>query len=554
MARAREGAGFRVGFSTARDSGKGFSRQLPGYGRQFIGRVSNVFDKERKLNQIWIDSYRLKVKLAENVKRGKEVQLGGKEQIAGETMGSMAIEIVPDKEDVQLLEADVVPVNIADRVVEPSTEKDTEDMVMTIQNRFDVNGLMVNVALLGGRQVLLLDKTEGCLEEFFKCNSDLVESWFEWIHTTSLLAMPSRSRMVWLGFAGVPLKAWSERCFTELGALLGEVMLVDGDTKSKSLMDLDWWLVKERRNPSSSESGSEFSDDGYDDDLNVAGFSGEDDGNIDEEFLAGIVKGKGYSRFREGLKPGAVFLLEVLRLARKENPDFLFLQETKLEEVEASMCKTLWNLEDFDWIMQKSVGSSGGLLCIWNKNSFARQSVIEGSGFIGISGEWGHEKLKCNFVDVYAPCDRQRKALLWVEVGVDKLLKQIEMLDKKSEEVELNETEVAIRRECFQEMWDILRKRKAVWKQKSRNTWFRLGDANTRFFHGSVQAKRAQNTISGVLGEGGWIEKPELVKMEAVRYFSELFQKDQWNCPLMGEIQFNRISVETEIKEYLGLS
>ncbi|GKV18427.1 hypothetical protein SLEP1_g28814 [Rubroshorea leprosula] len=82
-------------------------------------------------------------------------------------------------------------------------------MVMTIQNRFDVNGLMVNVALLGGRQVLLLDKTEGCLEEFFKCNSDLVESWFEWIHTTSLLAMPSRSRMVWLRFAGVPLKAWA---------------------------------------------------------------------------------------------------------------------------------------------------------------------------------------------------------------------------------------------------------------------------------------------------------------------------------------------------------
>ncbi|GKV29703.1 hypothetical protein SLEP1_g38607 [Rubroshorea leprosula] len=120
-----------------------------------------------------------------------------------------------------------------------------------------------------------------------------------------------------------------------------------------------------------------------------------------------------------------------------------------------------------------------------------------------------------------------------VEAQVDKLSKQIEMLDKKSEEVELNETELTIRRECFQEMWDILRKREAVWKQKSRNTWVCLGDANTHFFHRSVQARRAQNTISDVL-EGGWIEKPELVKMEAVRYFSELFQKDQWNRPLMG--------------------
>ncbi|GKV29688.1 hypothetical protein SLEP1_g38593 [Rubroshorea leprosula] len=132
--------------------------------------------------------------------------------------------------------------------------------------------------------------------------------------------MPSRSRMVWLRFAGVPLKAWSERCFTELGALLGEVILVDEDTKSKS------------------------------------------------------------------------FLSEVF------------------------------------------------------SDSNVRGRMEDGSGLVVGQGTMKSSKL------------------------------------------------------------------------------------GTR----SVQARRAQNTISGVLGEGGWIEKPELVKMEAVRYFSELFQKDQWNRPLMG--------------------
>lgn len=57
-----------------------------------------------------------------------------------------------------------------------------------------------------------------------------------------------------------------------------------------------------------------------------------------------------------------------------------------------------------------------------------------------------------------------------VEAQVDKLSKQIEMLDTISEGVELNETKVTLRRKCFWEMWDILRSRKVVWKQKLRNT------------------------------------------------------------------------------------
>ncbi|GLT40901.1 hypothetical protein SLA2020_149990 [Shorea laevis] len=55
---------------------------------------------------------------------------------------------------------------------------------------------------------------------------------------------------------------------------------------------------------------------------------------------------------------------EIFRLVRREKPDVLFLQETKLEEVEVSLCKMLWFSDDCDWVMQKSVGNSGGMLCI----------------------------------------------------------------------------------------------------------------------------------------------------------------------------------------------
>ncbi|GKV01451.1 hypothetical protein SLEP1_g14002 [Rubroshorea leprosula] len=1003
----------KVRFPAAKDSGSGLKRQIPGYGRQFIAQVTTYFfydfpadrsvkdmwfcfwsfgkvadvyiparrdrrgrrygfvrmsevsdakDMEQKLNQIWLGSYRLKVKLAGTMKRERvESARNSNRQVekkwirreskvtpgrtyAQVVAGSMVApeegmssnkdvrqdELTKGKEPVedvvleQIPERSTAPVISAGRVEErysPKTDlvleftpKDEEvawlkrsmvaivrslDIVKKIQNRLDVDGLMVNVALLGGHHVILVDYSEGGLEEFISHNSELVESWFDWIQPMSLSTMSSASRLVWLRCTGVPLKAWSERCFTELGGLIGEVILVDEDTRSKSFlcegrvlilseekskistsislivdgkafpitvqeeewrMDPDWWLAGERRNPVV-ESDSENSEDGFSEStFNENGFLGDDgavlaedgaaterdsnfllqkevslieeDSGVNKEFngletfgpsggifngphicgevehqvddrsvedgsenglegpyvqvtrpdrtqkkrrslgtiYAGVIGTKEARKvgtnwvtartkarrnrrdpgvrgeelqtgscslsdgcirhrnevIRKQLQMGEVrelFVMgqnlgiqcqqneeevisrglgsvikrkEIFKLVSKEKPDFLFIQETKLEGVEVALCRKLWYSEDFDWVMQKSVGNSGG--------------------------EWGKQRLKCNLVNVYAPCDKQRKAMLWEEMGslvleeggrwlltgdfnairnvaerkgrlgetqdmgdfnqfveecglidvrlrnrkftwyrpdgssmsrldrvllstemslldrewvqvgvrrsisdhcaliltsrntdwgpkpfrvldtwqqhsdfkgfvedkwktlqiegwaafkckqklkllkdeckgwnrgvfgnveiqLETLLKHIERLDKKSEAEELSENEELMRKKCFQEMWDILRRKEAVWKQKSRNNWVRLGDANTAFFHRSVQTRRAQNAISGILGDEGWIEEPELVKAEAVKYFSELFHKDQWSRPVMGGIQFRKISAAQ--KEWL---
>ncbi|GLU00004.1 hypothetical protein SLE2022_174020 [Rubroshorea leprosula] len=419
----RERARVRDRFPTARDSGSGFRRRrLPGYGKHFIGQATTYFfydfpaklsakdlwyrfwsfgkvadvyiperrdrrgrrfgfvrmaevsdakDMERKLNQIWLDSYRLKVKLAENMKSERERIFRGSQQkqtteqwirrdrkvspgltyaqiVTGKIMASdegeamtqvleqAVVQKVPEKRVAGLEQTGalskewaVIPMSIPvqaststasdanaknyvpkELVLQFSPREDevawlkqsrvalvrSLDLVMKIQNRLDVDGVMVNVALLGGRHVLLMENTEGCLEEFIDKNKELVEFWFEWIQPTSLYTMTSRNRLVWLRFNGVPLRAWSERCFSELAGLIGEVILVDDDTKSKSFlsegrvlvlcddsmkisqtinlmvneesflikvseeewhMDPDWWLAGERR---SSGTGLDVSD------------------------------------------------------------------------------------------------------------------------------------------------------------------------------------------------------------------------------------------------------------------------------------------------------
>ncbi|GKV02903.1 hypothetical protein SLEP1_g15281 [Rubroshorea leprosula] len=839
-------------------------------GRRFgFVRMAEVFDAkdmERKLNQIWLDSYRLKVKLAENMKSGKEGMARGRQQkqteaqwvrrdrkvspeityaqivagktkayYEGESLNHVLGKKVAGLETKGAMSKDlaVIPISIPDQastsvndantyapkelVLQFSPREDevawlrqsrvasvrSLDMVIKIQNRLDVDGILVNVSLLGGRHVLLMDNSEGCLEEFIAKNRELMESWFEWIQPTLVSTMPSRNRLVWLRFNGVPLQAWSERCFLELAGLIGEVILVDDDTKSKSFlcegqvlvlcddtmkisqnitlmvdgesflikvleeewrMDPDWWLAGERRSSGMSldvsDSESDNSADRYsegDDIVVMAEDYAETEANSNlslkqnvglgpagahQKGAAGLVKkckkledihaGEGVAeeprekgvqwvttrtKCRKERRETARQLEEIHKLVKKENPDFLFLQETKLEEIEEALCRALWNSDNFDWIMQKSMGNSGGLLCIWNKSCFIKHSVIEGSSFIGVSGEWGKGRKICNVINVYAPCDRQRKVLLWeelagrvleeggcwllagdfnavrnvserrgkrretqdmqdfnhfvestglIDVGLrnrkftwyrpdgssmsrldrffmstemsllatdwvqegvarsvsdhcaiilkarntdwgpkpfqvmdawqqhpdfrsfvdDKwkdlqlegwaaykckqklklmkdeckrwnkevfgnvetrweiLSKDIEALDIKSEEIELDENEVLLRRGCFQEMWEILRKKEAMWKQKSRINWIRLGDAHTAFFHRCVHARRARNAMSSILGEDGWVEEPSRVKEEAVRYFSQLFHNEQWKRPVLGGVHFNRISVE----------
>ncbi|GKV13362.1 hypothetical protein SLEP1_g24371 [Rubroshorea leprosula] len=126
---------------------------------------------------------------------------------------------------------------------------------------------------------------------------------------------------------------------------------------------------------------------------------------------------------------------------------------------------------------------------------------------------------------------------------------RVEKMDLQNEVMELEGSEVDQRKEGFQEIWDILRKRKALWKQKSRSDWVQLEDQNTRYFHKIANGRKAYNSISGLFCDGHWVEEPDMVKKEVVTYFHKTFQEESWNRPKPSNIVFKRISKEN--KEWL---
>lgn len=83
---------------------------------------------------------------------------------------------------------------------------------------------------------------------------------------------------------------------------------------------------------------------------------------------------------------------------------------------------------------------------------------------------------------------------------------------------------VLLQKDLLEEYERILFQEEALWYQKSREQWIKLGSRNTRFFHTQIVVRRKRNKIHGLhISSEAWYTEPELPQEEAVKFFKNLF-------------------------------
>ncbi|XP_057449057.1 uncharacterized protein LOC130740454 [Lotus japonicus] len=92
------------------------------------------------------------------------------------------------------------------------------------------------------------------------------------------------------------------------------------------------------------------------------------------------------------------------------------------------------------------------------------------------------------------------------------ILRKIQSLDEKLEEVGLSMEEQNQRRTWQAEYWRLAKSNESLLQQKSRCNWIREGDSNTKFFHSFMNWRRNANSVLGMEIDGVWINDPVLVK------------------------------------------
>nr|GEW48179.1 RNA-directed DNA polymerase, eukaryota [Tanacetum cinerariifolium] len=141
-------------------------------------------------------------------------------------------------------------------------------------------------------------------------------------------------------------------------------------------------------------------------------------------------------------------------------------------------------------------GFSGGILCVWDCNSFRKVNVTVSDSFILI-----RDIVKENY----------KRELEAVEMIIDK--------------GEGNDDIVNTRMGISKSLQDIDKRQAMELAQKAKVQWSIEGDENSKFFHGILNKKWSQLNIRGIMIDGVWTENLIMVKNEFFHHFSRRFDK-----------------------------
>jgi exonuclease III len=104
---------------------------------------------------------------------------------------------------------------------------------------------------------------------------------------------------------------------------------------------------------------------------------------------------------------------EVKRLVLEKKPFVICLQETKMGVVEDLLVEAMWGNTLVGFSFQSAIGTSGGLLTMWDCNFVQVWSTTRLPRILIIRGTIIQTNQDFVIANVYAPCDTALKHALW---------------------------------------------------------------------------------------------------------------------------------------------
>ncbi|CAN0926052.1 hypothetical protein LINGRAHAP2_LOCUS35105 [Linum grandiflorum] len=129
-----------------------------------------------------------------------------------------------------------------------------------------------------------------------------------------------------------------------------------------------------------------------------------------------------------------------------------------------------------------------------------------------------------------------------VEVEIQRILGEIDVLDKKEEVNQLEEDERVSRclLKCnLDKLWKM---EEISWKQKFRDSWLKAGDRNTRYFHRLANYNRRKNTLNNITVDRILRQGHTELATAVVAFYDNLFSETTNVRPFPKGLRFSTIN------------
>ncbi|KAE8715988.1 hypothetical protein F3Y22_tig00110156pilonHSYRG00126 [Hibiscus syriacus] len=256
--------------------------------------------------------------------------------------------------------------------------------------------------------------------------------------------------------------------------------------------------------------------------------------------------------------------LEGRRIIRVHKIKFVLIQETKKDEFNEVEIGSIWSDDDFDfrrsrldrvfteddWLHENSEATLWGL----QRTVSDHIPILLGKKLI----DWAPRPFKLiNSWLVQKSCVEVIKDTLELDLSHNedlsaKLRRMKGAMQKWNKDNGLDDREREEVVECTRRLWDLLREKEEIWRQKSRMKWLKLGDENSALFYRAVKLRSKKRLILGTnLVEANETD-PSKLRAKAFNYFSTHFKSKRKQLNTVINLPFKQVSMaDVEVVEAL---